>query len=119
MSDTQARADRKHRYERVLRTVEYQTGGPESIQTAGVSQSTVVMLLVAQSHHERSGVMKALRAGVENGDLFRWTTTPERDTRWDVKYARTTDAALRAVVAEQNARDEPNTEVIEAAAALL
>lgn len=115
MSEDNTAEDRRDRYESVLRAVEYQTGGPNSPspQPAGARQSTVAVTLAAHGQWTPDGVRRSVRAAVENGDLFRWLD----GTQW--RLARTDADALREVIAEQNQRETPNTELIERVAAVM
>lgn|GEM_PF-2540746 len=70
MSSEETRADRKDRYERVLRTVGLNTGG---VQHPGCRPHEIRLTLCAHADLPVDGVNKAIRAAVENDDLFRWT----------------------------------------------
>lgn len=104
---------RRERYKSVLRTVEYQTGGPNSPspQAAGVRQSSVVVTTCVHGEWSPEKVRRSIRAAVENDDLFAWLDGTER------RLARTTPEGIRAVVAEQNQLTDPDTSVIERAVA--
>jgi hypothetical protein len=72
MADVDAQdthADRRERYQRVLRTVGHQTT-PQ--QLPGVRPRTVAMILGDHGHEDADAVERALRAAVENDDLVQW-----------------------------------------------
>ncbi|WEL29873.1 hypothetical protein [Haloferax volcanii] len=68
MSDDDTRADRRERYEQILRIVEFQTGDP---QRPFASKAHVKRLAV-QAGVPLGKVDLAMRAAVENGDLLEW-----------------------------------------------
>jgi hypothetical protein len=67
MSENESRADRKKRYHRVLSTVAHNSGG------LGCPPYQVRLILCAHADLPVDGVEKAIRAAVENDDLYRWT----------------------------------------------
>ena len=113
-TNTDTHADRKHRYESVLRTIEYQTGGPNqaSNQPAGAKQSSIVVVAAARGEWTGAGVRKTITAAVANDDVLHWYDDGPR-------VARATEDGLRAVIAAENQSQSPDTSLIERAAALL
>ncbi|WP_135363461.1 hypothetical protein [Halosimplex halophilum] len=80
MSTEETRADRKDRYERVLGAVHHNTG---EVQHPGCRPYEIRLILCAHANYPVEGINKAIRAAVENDDLYRWTdaTGKERLTR--------------------------------------
>ena len=94
--------DRRERYERVLRIVAYQTGGPQRPLTP----DRVVRMLACRAGYDPDDVRSSLQAAVENGDLLR--TAREGRTL----YARTDDESLQAVVLAEVERDDVDQDLI-------
>ncbi len=104
---------RKRRYQQVLRTTEHNTGGPDAPQAATITPSQVALHLAAHGPHTATGVKESIQAAREQGDLV------ALDVAGEQRLARGTEAGLKAVVAEQNCRADPDVDVIEQAVAAL
>lgn len=98
----------EHRYERVLRVVEYNTGGPNEPQRAGVRRCEVHLILVAHGPYDLDRVEYSIGKALTDGDLFVFEDEAGRE-----RLARRTPEGLRAVVGEQNAREEPDVDLQE------
>jgi hypothetical protein len=83
------RRDRRDLRDRVLRVVEYQTGGAQPV---GTTARVVRQVLSSCSDEGPEAVSKALRAAVESGHLLDWTTPAGT---WH--YTRCTEADLEAL----------------------
>lgn len=105
----------RQRYDRVLRTVEQNTGGPGEPQRAGLRRPELHVILVSHGPYDREEVEQSIRAAladeVRPPDLVEW-----HDEEGVPRLARRTVEGLRMVVAEQNMRDEPDVELQEWAA---
>lgn len=101
-----SRQDSRARYESVVRTVEHNTGGPDTNLPAGVRWSTVGQ---NRFHAGESwdDVHSALLAACSNGDLVRY-----RDRAGTVRYCRRTVDALRDVIEAESTREHPSRELI-------
>lgn len=108
-SDPRAQSGRssKEIYEKVLRVVDYQTTGPDGDLPAGVKESSLYTVLVANGDLEHSAADRARRAALENGDLLRW-----RGPEGRVRYAVVEEDAPRDVIGEQNTRENLNEELV-------
>lgn len=108
MTDAQ---DRRERYEKVLRVVEYNTAGLDepSPQLPAASLTSVVSIATDYGGDRHSGeqVRAAIAAAVENGDLIRF-----EDAEGTARLARTTKTALQQVAVWAAERDEPDREVV-------
>lgn len=102
-----SRAERRERYEAVLRTIAHNTGRPGLPQRAGIDAMHIRVHLVGHGPYSVEAVDKALRAAIENDDVWRW-----RDEEGTVRYTRQTIEAVRAMIAEQAAREHPDRELI-------
>lgn len=92
MSDAETtRAERKEQYERILRIVAKNTGGPVEPQDATISP-TYVLQPATQIGMSPDEVRKRLQAGVENGDLVCYRG----------EYAIRDEESLRKVLGELN-----------------
>lgn len=94
------RRERRALRDRVLRVVEYNTGGPQPV---GTTERVVRQTLCANGSEDSEQVQKALRAAVENGLLLDWTTA---DGTW--RYTRCLDEDLDALArfaGERGARE--------------
>lgn len=108
MSNTQdTRADRKRRYEKILRTVKENTS-PK--QPPGVPAGSLWQILVDNNGMDADAAQSHVRAAVENDDLFKYT-----DRDGVVRYARA-DKSLRRLIGQENERDHPDVTLIERAA---
>lgn len=106
-------AEKRRRYESLLRTIEYNTGGPtEPSPQPALAPEAPTLATVARGQWSHEGARRSLKAAVSNGDVLRVHTDGAR-------LSLTAESALRAVIAEQNCSESPDTSLIERAAALL
>lgn len=109
-----AKPRRQQRYEAVLGCVKHNTAGPEGEQTATIAPSQVVMHLAGDGgRFDHDAVRRSIREAKGNDDLV------ELDVGGTPQLVRATEPALKAVIGEQNCRDEPDLAVIEQAVAAL
>lgn len=106
--------NRRERYQRVLRTIDYQTGYPDSHQRAGVTRPTLTAILVNHTGIPLDRAKATIQAAIQNDDVFQYR---DRDGR--PRLALATPEGLRAVIAEENHREHPDLELIEACASQL
>lgn len=106
----------KQRYRRVCQAVTALTegaDGPEG-RRAGVPPGVVIGHVTSWGHGDREfddeALRSALQRAVSNGDLVRW-----RDDDGVERVSRTDMAGVTKIASEQNARDDPSVELIEAA----
>lgn len=105
--------DRRLRYGALLRTIEYNTGGPtEPSPQPALAPEAPILATLARGQWSHEGARRSLQAAVSNADVLRVHTE-------DTRLSLTTEPALRAVIAEQNRSGSPDTSLIERAAALL
>ncbi|PSP80185.1 hypothetical protein BRC81_03055 [Halobacteriales archaeon QS_1_68_20] len=97
----------------MLACVEQNTGWPEDPQPATITPARVALHLVAHGSHNQAGIDRAIQAALEQGDLVALDVDGER------RLVRADPEALKAVIGEQNCRDDPDLEVIEQAVAAL
>jgi len=71
-ADTETRAERRERYERVVRTVGHNCDADPDTGPPGARRSQVVVSLAAHGPYAADGVTRSLRAAVEQTDLLRW-----------------------------------------------
>lgn len=98
----------KARYEKVLRTVDYQTGGPGREKRAGVRRSELKLVLACHGPLSVEEVDRSLSVARDRGEVVVW-----RDERGRERLARRTREGLLAVVGEQNMRARPDVELVE------
>jgi len=109
-------SDSQQRYEQLLGTIEKNTGGPTQYndQPPGVPKGSLYLMLVAHSWHSVDEVDRSIQAARENEDIFEW-----RDRDGTHRFSLNDEDSLKAIVAVENAREEPNTEAIEQVVAQL
>jgi hypothetical protein len=101
------RNTRKRRYEKVLNTIEHNTGAPDHAQPAGIRQKHLNVILADYVNHAVEAIDSALWAAVAYGDVSRFEGDDGQR-----RYARTTDDGLQAVIGEQNVSDSPDRDLI-------
>lgn len=103
---TSERNVRKRTYNRVLRVVRYQTGGPSvpNDQPAGVRLPVILGIVCGEV--DQNTAHRAVRAAVENGDLLAY------EDGGRTRYARTTERGLRNLIEEQAQRVPPDKSLI-------
>jgi hypothetical protein len=72
------RAERRDRYEAVLRTVDLNT---TEMQSPGAPEHEIVLILAGHGSYTGDEIRSSLQAAVENDDLLRWTG-PEGRARY-------------------------------------
>lgn len=103
--------DRRRRYRRVVRTVEYQTGGDGTAnEMAPAVRERCVRVILTRAGYQPSGVRASLAAAAENGDVVRF-----RDVEGVRRVARATEQQLRAVARWGAERDGPDRAAVAAA----
>jgi hypothetical protein len=99
--------ERRRRYKRVLSVIDHNTGGHDHPQRAAMRESAIKGRLCDQADHDVDDVETALRAALENDDVYAYEDREGRS-----RYCLATAAALKAVVGEENRRDDPDFELI-------
>lgn len=99
------RKERRDEYHKLLRIIEYNTGGK---QPALISR-TSLYVVASNAGMDRGHVADRLQAARENGDVL----------ESNGKLALATEKSLRAVVGEENQADHPRPQLIERCAAML
>lgn len=107
---TAPRLTRRERYEKLLQSAEYNTGGPETPMRAGVAKHSLFMTATAHGRYDQDGMRTAYRAAIENEDLLPW-----KDRDGTVRLTLTDDEALEDLVDEERARDDTCAELVERA----
>jgi hypothetical protein len=120
-SESESRADRRDRYHRLLETIRHNTGDPQHVLAPGAGLWTVL----SSSNIDTSDAITAMEAAIDNGHVLQWTDADGRHryglTGAGIDEARHTDAPLygpadrerlRAVLATEADRDEPDKSVI-------
>lgn len=104
-------AERKQLYERVLRTIDHQTGGANqnNDQPAGATLPTICGTLAHRGPEDVDAVKSALKAAVQNDDVLVWQDRDGRKRFTDATSVRN----LEAVVAHENTHDHPRLDLIE------
>lgn len=92
-SADESRADRRQRYEHVLRTVQHNTGGPQP----ALVPEFVLLGILGNASIEPDAAKRSIRAAVENDDLL----------AHEGAYAVVDKASLRAVIEAEVASDGP------------
>lgn len=97
----------KERYQALLRAVEYNTGGPNSVspQPPAAAKHSIYGTL-CRGRYEPDGVDKSLRAAISNGDLLRV------EVDGTTRLARTSEDALRELAVWAAEREDPNRDVV-------
>ena len=101
---TNDRDEPKRIYERVLRTVEHNTGEGDKLSPT-VSPATVSLVLCAHADEDTQAVSNAIDQAVKNGDLLRLRTPEER-------LARVDEESLVAIIEHERQRENPNRTLI-------
>jgi hypothetical protein len=97
----ETRADRRARYQQVLRTVAHNTGDPQS---PGVRPFTLRTILAGHGSLEPDAVDSAITAALDNDDLLAW-----RDAAGDVRVTLQTIPDLRRLLEHLDGRlDAPD-----------
>lgn len=99
------RKQRKHVYEGVLKTVKHNSGLFHS--AAGMAHP-ILIANRARANVSPERTKKAIRAALDNDHLFRY-----EDRDGTVRYALAEPKRLRAIIAAENDRDDPDLELIE------
>lgn len=107
------RAERKELYEKVLRTVDENTGG--EVMLPGQSETRLGTILKSHASEDAAAVEKAVQAAVDNGDLIRYPGTV-RDCQ---RLAVAEEEQLREVLAAMNERVERARQTMEIVAEAL
>lgn len=97
----------KECYDSLLRTIEYNTGGPNcnSPQPPATPESSIIGTL-CRGQYDSPTVRRAIRAAEQNGDLLRV------DVEGDSRLSLTTEAALRELAIWAAELDEPARDVV-------
>jgi hypothetical protein len=106
-ANTDERNTRKRRYEKVLSTMEHNTGAPDHPQPPGIRQKHLNVVLADYVNHDVQAIDSALWAAVANGDVSRFESDDGQR-----RFARAAIDGLQAVIGEQNVSDSPVRDLI-------
>jgi len=108
-ADTTDDVDHRERYDRVLSTIQHNTGDP---QPPGCTPRVLKQILVADGpYDDASGITSSLQAALNNEDVILWR---DRDGR--KRFTTTRDEDLRDLIGAENEYEHPATELIAQAA---
>lgn len=103
--DMEDREHAKARFQQLIHTVRQNTGGPGTPDRAGITRPQLALHCVAHGSMTRTGFESALDAALGQGAgdprLVSWMDEEDRE-----RVACRTEDGLRAVIAEQNMREE-------------
>lgn len=108
MPEQEFRADRRDRYEGLLRALEHNTGGPEHPQPPGLRKDQLMVNRSVHAGHDADAVEDALEDAREDGEIVRYR---DREGQW--RYILATVEALNALIGTENMRENPYTALIE------
>lgn len=100
--------DRERRYEAVLKAIEHNSGDPQP--PGALPRSVYQALAKPYGSYSREAIEYAIRAAVDAGDVIVW-----RDREQRIRLTRTLDEDLPELIATENAKEYPATDLIEQA----
>lgn len=112
--ETEPKLTPKERYQKILRVVEYNTGGPDDPVPAGASTSTVQQIACQYDYYDGEALKRSRAAAIKAEDLLIWRG---RDSR--LRLTRTDEESLKGLIAAENCRDDTCVELIERCRELL
>lgn len=98
----------KEQYQKLLRAVEYNTGGPDEPLPAGMEKNHALRTASGHGRYDVDGVKSAIRQAARRDGLLLW-----RDRDDCLRLTLTDEESLKALVAEENARPYPDVDLIE------
>lgn len=116
MTQTKATTDNVHEvptsvYDKTLRVIDHQTS---PAQSPTVEPSTIRTVMCAHANFDPQLVEDALWIANEHDDIL-----SVRDPEGRLRLCPANEETLRRLIGQENERDHPNVEIIEAAASLI